>query len=124
MTKLLPMFLKLNHQNLEAYKSSKNLLVDCYKFSHTLPDYEKFGMASQIRRAALSNVLNIAEGASRKSETERKRFFEIARGSVIEIDAALDAAEALDYLKNYSLEQVGINLQNSFKLVTGLINSK
>jgi four helix bundle protein len=46
-------------------------------------------MASQIRRAALSFHLNIAEGSSRKSEVERKRYYEIARGSVIEIDAPL-----------------------------------
>ncbi|MGJ7032798.1 four helix bundle protein [Niabella hirudinis] len=118
------MFLKLNHQNLEAYRSANGLLIECYKFSKTLPDYEKFGMASQIRRAALSNILNIAEGASRKSILERKRYYEIARGSVIEIDAALDAAAALDYLNNYPLENLGEKLQSSFRLVTGLINSK
>jgi four helix bundle protein len=54
------------------------------------PVEEKFGVTSQIRRAALSVHLNIAEGASRKSEAERKRYYEISRGSVIEIDAALD----------------------------------
>ena len=66
-----------------------------------MPADEKFGMISQIRRAALSVHLNIAEGASRKSEIERKRFYEIARGSIIEIDAALDIANDLKYLKNY-----------------------
>ena len=118
------MFLKLNHQNLQAYQVSKNPLVECYKFSRTLPDYEKFGTASQIRRAALSNVLNIAEGASRKSEAERKRLYEIARGSVIEIDAALDAADALGYLHDFPLEGLSINIQSSFKLTSGLIHSK
>ncbi len=118
------MFLKLNHQNPEAHKVSENLLIECYRLSHALPDYEKFAMSSQMRRAALSNLLNIAEGASRKSEAERKRFFEIARGSVVEIDASLNAAEALDYLKNLPLSQLSIDLQNSFKLVTGLINAR
>ena len=50
----------------------------------------KFAMCFQIRRVALSVHLNIAEGASRKSETERKRFYEISRGSLIEIDTILD----------------------------------
>jgi four helix bundle protein len=54
-------------------------------------------MASQIRRAALSVHLNIAEGCSRRSETERKRYYEVARGSLIEIDAALDIADSLNY---------------------------
>ncbi len=81
-------------------------------------------MASQIRRAALSNLLNIAEGASRKSGPEKKRYYEIARGSIIEIDAALDAAAALDYLNNYPINNMGEKLQSSFKLLTGLIKSK
>ena len=50
---------------------------------------EKFGLVQQIRRAALSAHLNLAEGFSRKSEAERRRFFGISRGSLIEIDAAL-----------------------------------
>ena len=65
-----------------------------------LPD-EKFGMISQIRKAALSVHLNIAEGASRKSNAERKRYYEIA-GGFIEIDAALDIANDLAYFTNQS----------------------
>ena len=82
------MFLKLNHQKLEVYQSSRMFVLECYKLTKILPAEEKFGMISQIRRAALPVHLNIAEGASRKSEVERKRYFEIARGSIVEIDAA------------------------------------
>ncbi len=82
------MYLKLNHQKLDVYQSSRKFVLECYKLSNQLPTEEKFGMISQIRRAALSVHLNIAEGSSRKSEVERKRYFEISRGSVIEIDAA------------------------------------
>jgi four helix bundle protein len=63
-----------------------------------LPVEEKFGMITQVRRAALSVHLNFAEGSSRKSDAERKRYYEIATGSVIEIDAALDIANDLHYL--------------------------
>ncbi len=49
-------------------------------------------MVQQIRREALSAHLNLAEGASRKSINERKRYFEIARGSVIEVDTAIEIA--------------------------------
>src|SRR5215210_2921932 len=92
------MFLKLNHQKLDIYTFSHAFVLECYKLSKHLPDSERFGMVTQIRRAALSVHLNIAEGASRKSEIERKRFYEISRGSVIEIDAALDIAQDLDYM--------------------------
>ena len=70
-----------------------------YKISKLLPADERFGMTSQLRRAALSVHLNLAEGASRKSLAERKRYYEISRGSVIEIDAILDIAEELEYFK-------------------------
>ena len=118
------MFLTLNHQKLDIYNYSRAFLLECYKLSKILPADERFGMISQIRRAALSVHLNIAEGASRKSETERKRYYEIARGSVIEIDAALDAANDLNYLLNYDLKNLEDAMIKCFKILTGLINSK
>ena len=59
--------------------------------------------------------LKVAEGCSRKSETERKRYYEIARGSIIEIDAALDIAKELNYLETVSLENLGKQMINCFK---------
>jgi four helix bundle protein len=118
------MFLKLNHQKLEAFNVTRQFVLECYKLSNILPGDERFGMTTQIRRAALSVYLNIAEGASRKSETERKRYYEIARGSVIEIDAALDIAYHLEYLKTYNTEKLGETMIHSFKLLSGLIQSE
>ncbi len=118
------MFLTLNHQKLDVYTASKNLVFACYQLTKALPNDEKIGMISQIRRAALSVHLNIAEGASRKSESERKRYYEIARGSFIEIDAALDIAIKLDYLTNTNINELGELMVKCFKILTGLINSK
>ena len=117
------MFLTLNHQKLDVYTASRAFVLECYRFSKHLPPDEKFGMVSQIRRAALSVHLNIAEGASRKSETERKRYYEISRGSIIEIDAAFDIAEGLEYFTGYTKENLENTMTKSFKLLTGLINS-
>lgn len=118
------MFLKLNHQRPEVFIRSRGFVLECYKISNILPSDEKFGMITQIRRAAVSVYLNIAEGSSRKSETERKRYFEIARGSVIEIDAALDLAGDLNYLKNYDSNKLGETMIICFKLLCGLIHSE
>ena len=118
------MFLKLNHQKLNIYSVSKAFVPECYKLTKTFPSEEKFGMISQIRRAALSVHLNIAESASRKSETERKRFYEIARGSIIEIDAALDIAKDLKYLDNYDTLNIGETMIRCFKILSGLIGPK
>ena len=118
------MFLKLDHQKLDVYTSSRAFVLDCYKLPKALPVDEKFGMISQVRRAALSVHLNIAEGASRKSGAERKRYYEVARGSVIEIDAALDIANDLGYIKAIDTTSLGQSMIASFKLVTGLIKSE
>ena len=118
------MFLQLNHQKLDVYSFSKTFVFECYRLTKYLPADEKFGMISQIRRAALSVHLNIAEGASRKSETERKRFYEIARGSIIEIDAALDVASGLQYPENIKLDNLGESMIRTFKILSGLIDAK
>lgn len=118
------MFLQLSHTKLEVYKSSREFAFECYKLTKVLPDEEKYAMSSQIRRAALSLHLNIAEGSSRKSEAERKRYYEIARGSVIEIDAALDVASDLNYLKNFNSEKLGETMIKMFKLLSGMIEPK
>jgi len=118
------MFLTLNHQKLDIYNFSKLFVLESYKLTKILPAEEKFGMISQIRRAALSVHLNIAEGSSRKSELERKRYFEISRGSIIEIDAAIDIAKELDYLKDYDLTKLGDSMIKCFKLLSGLIKQK
>ncbi|UKB86432.1 four helix bundle protein [Chryseobacterium sp. MEBOG06] len=64
-----------------------------------IPDHEKFNIIDQIRRASTSVVLNITEGCSRKSELERKRYFEIARGSVVELDSCFDIIIECNYIK-------------------------
>ena len=118
------MFLKLNHQKLDIYTFSRTFVLECYKLSKTLPPEEKFGMISQIRRAALSVHLNIAEGASRKSEVERKRYYEMSRGSIVEIDAALDIAVDLEYLVKYDTKVLGETMIRTFKILCGLLDSK
>lgn len=86
------MFLKLNHKTLSVYQAVRELAIEVYNASKLLPPEEKFNMVPQMRRAVLSVKLNLAEGSSRKSVTERKRFYEISRGSVVEIDAVLETA--------------------------------
>lgn len=81
-------------------------------------------MVQQIRRAALSVHLSIAEGCSRKSKAERNRFFEIARGFVIEVDTALDIANQLQYVNVDQLQSLGESIVNTFKLISGLISKE
>ena len=115
------MFLQLAHTKLDVFIFSQELALECYKLTKLFPDHEKFAMVQQIRRAALSVHLNIAEGCSRKSKTERIRYFEIARGSVIEIDAAIGISYKLGYATLEQLKLPGENIIKSFKLLSGMI---
>lgn len=115
------MFLQLNHQQLDIYKLSKVFVKDCYWATKDFPSEERFSLVQQIRRAALSVHLNIAEGCSRRSETERKRFYEIARGSVIEIDGALDVAADLGYCSKEGLKELGLSMVRCFSMLSRLI---
>src|SRR5436190_1080721 len=82
------MFLKLAHTKLAIFEVSKQLTLECYSITKSFPKEEKYAMVQQIRRAVLSVHLNISEGCSRKSVGERRRFYEVARGSLIEVDTA------------------------------------
>jgi len=117
------MFLKLGHTKLDVYTTSRQLVKESHKVVAYFPTEEKYVLSQQIKRAALSVQLNIAEGSSRRSDIERRRYYEIARGSVIEIDAALDAAEELGYFTCESVPEFGEIVVKCFKYLSGLINS-
>jgi four helix bundle protein len=117
------MFLQLGHTKLDVYVVTRQFVKECYVAVLKFPAEEKFILTQQIKRAALSVHLNLAEGSSRKSDQERKRFYEIARGSIIEVDAALDIASDLGYCSLDSLSSLGLALVKCFKYLSALINS-
>jgi four helix bundle protein len=118
------MFLQLSLTKMDVFQASKSFVLECYKITKVFLPEEKFAMVQQIRRAALSVHLNSAEGCSRKSVGERKRFFEVSRGSVIEIDTAIDIATELDYCTTDQLQVLGEKLVKTFKQFRGLIGSE
>ena len=115
------MFLHLSHSKLDVYQCSRQMVLACYRLSKKLPDSEKFALAQQIRRAATSVTLNIAEGCSRKSANERHRYFEIARGSVTEIDSIMDLFLDLAYFTYEDLIPTGELLVRSFKMLSSMM---
>jgi four helix bundle protein len=96
---------------------------ECYLLTETFPVIEKFNLVQQINRAALSVILNIAEGASRKSSIERKRFYEIPRGSPIEIDTALQVSFDLHYVNEAEVERIRPLMKSSFNILSRMIKT-
>lgn len=104
---------------MNAYEQTRIFTLECYKVTKLLPADERFAMVQQLRRAALSIDLNLAKGASRRASAERKRYVEIARGSVIEVDAAIGIAFHLKYVTIEELQNLGKTIVTTFKLLTG-----
>jgi len=72
-------------ENLEIYKSARQYRVKIYKLTHQLPEYEKFNLVSQMRKAALSLTNNLAEGHGRYHWQENIQFVRQSRGSLEEL---------------------------------------
>ncbi len=78
-----------SHEDLEVWKLSIDLADAAYDLGKTLPSDERFGLVSQIQRAAVSVAANIAEGAARSSTKEFLRHLAIAQGSLAEVQTLL-----------------------------------
>jgi four helix bundle protein len=85
------------HEGLQVWQDAMDLVEAIYAFSAIFPDAERFGLTSQLRRAAVSVPSNIAEGAARRSRPEYCRFLSIARGSLSELDTQCQIAVRLRY---------------------------
>lgn len=89
-----------NFRNLEIWRSSIQLVSEIYKLTNNFPEYEKYGLVSQIRRCAVSIPSNIAEGCSRDTSKEFSRFIQIAIGSSFELETQLLIAKKLAFTSN------------------------
>ena len=85
------------YKSLEVWKASIELVVELYRLTDGFPDSERFGLISQIRRAAVSIPANIAEGYGRKSPGSYAHFLRIAKGSTNEIETLLIVSERLGF---------------------------
>lgn len=117
------MLLQLSHKNLEVYNISLKLIKEIYKVTATFPREEQYVLISQIRRAAVSVCSNIAEGASRISKREKKRFYEISRSSLVEIDTQFEIAIALQYYKRGQIEELEQYLESIFRMLSKMIDN-
>lgn len=107
------------HYDLKVWQIAMDLVVEVYAITKLFPDNEKYGLGSQMQRAAVSVPSNIAEGAGRESNADFLRFLTISRGSLSELETQLLIAQRLNYVADVS-EQLN-KTKEVFMLLKGLI---
>ena len=108
------------HEKLEVWSRAVDFVTMIYRMTDGFPKEEKFGLTSQIRRAAVSIPANIAEGAGRESPREFTHFLSNAQGSASELATELLIAHRLGYLSGKDYPQLNSELDNIGRMIFGL----
>ena len=111
------------HHNLEVWKRSLNYVTGIYKITANFPVDEKFGLVSQMRRAAVSIPSNIAEGAARNSKKEFINFLHIAQGSAAELETQIFISRNLDFVTQSQADPLLKELEEISRMIIGLQKS-
>ena len=98
--------MKRAHTELEAWQQGIALVKAIYEASRKLPKEERYGLTSQIRRAAVSVPANIAEGAARGTQKEFHQFLIIARGSISELETLLTIVREVGLLPEEKMNEL------------------
>ncbi len=112
-----------NYSDLIVWQKAIEFVCAVYDQTRTFPADERFGLTSQIRRAAVSIPANIAEGQGRTSKKEFLNFLSIAHGSLREVETFIVIARRLNFLKPTSAEPLLIQAGEVGRLLNGLMRS-
>jgi four helix bundle protein len=107
--------------DLVAFQRAVELSVQIYEVTKSFPKQETYGLTSQMRRAAISVVSNIAEGQGRLTFGERRQSLSHAHGSLFEVEAQAVVAERLELLSAADHDMVKLSIQKTGRALIGLI---
>jgi four helix bundle protein len=110
---------KFAFEKLDVWNLPVDFTLNMYEATNSFPAEEKYGLTSQIRRAAVSISSNLAEGSSRNTPKDQRRFYNIAYSTSIEVMNQLIIANKL----NYILENEYLKLRKELEQITRMINS-
>ncbi len=112
-----------DHNKLRAFELADELAIIIYRITKKFPKEEIYGLTSQMRRAAVSVPSNIVEGCARESQKEYCRFLDFAFGSLRELHYQFGLANRLGYLKNIEVSDFDLKMNETEKVLGGLIRS-
>ena len=113
-----------DHRKLRAFELVDGLVVEIYKATAQFPSEERFGLTSQMRRAAVSSAANIVEGCAREGEKEYLHFLNIAFGSLREVRYFLNLSSRLSYLSPEEFQRLDSVYDEAASVLAGLIRAR
>jgi four helix bundle protein len=112
-----------SYRDLLVWQKAKTLAVRLYRETESFPKTETYGLSSQLRRASVSVVSNIAEGQGRLTKGEFLHFLGQARGSLLEVDAQMAIALDLGYVQEGTFTEIDHEIYQVLGLLNRLIDS-
>lgn len=109
-----------NFQQLQVWQKSIDLVTQIYSATEKFPSNERFGLISQMRRAAVSIPSNITEGCERKTRNDFANFIIYARSSAAELETQLFIAYKLKYLQEFDLKLLNNNVVEIKRMLAAL----
>lgn len=112
-----------NFRELTIWQKGMDIVTDIYQLTTLLPKDEKYGLKTQLQRAAVSIPSNIAERCSRNNETDFKKFLEIAIGSAYELETQLTITENINLISKNNIDPILQLLSEEQKMLNSFISS-
>lgn len=111
------------HKKLAVYTESIKFVSAAYRLTNCFPKNELYGLTSQLRRAAFSIPMNIAEGSSNRTTKDLIRFLKMSLGSANEIETIFDLITDIGYCTDSEIKDLSIKLYTIRKMLQSLIKS-
>ena len=112
-----------SHRDLVVWQKAMALVTECYRVTNRFPDRERFGLSSQLQRAAVSVPANIAEGNGRRSRGAYVNHLSIAYRSLAEVETHILIGVNLGYVRESDVKEVLGQLEEVRRMAAGLIRS-
>ncbi|MDO9000540.1 four helix bundle protein [Sediminibacterium sp.] len=111
------------YKDLIVWQKAIILVTNIYKLTNSFPSEERFGLASQLNRAAVSIPSNIAEGWGRELPKNYLQFLRVSRGSLMEVETMILISKNLNFISEKEYLEINTNIEEVGKILQGLIKS-
>ena len=112
-----------NYRELKVWQRALKFSIEVYKAASNFPKEEKYGLSSQLKRAAVSIVSNISEGAGRSSKLQFQNFLQISMGSSNEVSTQIEIAYLLGFISENDQKTLRKEAYEIYLMLLGLYNS-